>query len=64
MGRPAIFLVVGVLIFLVSLLADRVLLSSYGKQLRPVPPGLVDSKAKEMEAARSEGLAEPGELEE
>lgn len=48
---------------LVSLLADRVLLSSYGKHLRPVPPSLVDSKAKEMEAARSEGLAEPGELE-
>jgi len=48
---------------LVSLLADRVLLSSYGKQVRPVPPSLVDSKAKEMEAARSEGLAEPGELE-
>jgi len=48
---------------LVSLLADRVLLSAYGKQVRPVPPSLVDSKAKEMEAARSEGLAEPGELE-
>jgi general secretion pathway protein A len=48
---------------LVSLLADRVLLSAYGKQARPVPPSLVDSKAKEMDAARSEGLPEPGELE-
>jgi general secretion pathway protein A len=43
---------------LVSLLADRVLLSAYGKQLRPVPPSLVESKAKEMDAARSEGLSE------
>jgi general secretion pathway protein A len=43
---------------LVSLLADRVLLSAYGKQLRPVPPSLVESKAKEMDAARSEGLNE------
>ena len=48
---------------LVSLLADRVLLSAYGKGLRPVPPSLVDSKAKEMDAARSEGLTEPIELE-
>ena len=38
-------------------------LRAYGKQLRPVPPSLVKSKAKEMDAARSEGLAEPGELE-
>ena len=43
---------------LVSLLADRVLLSAYGKQLRPVPPSLVESKAKEMDAARNEGLSE------
>jgi general secretion pathway protein A len=48
---------------LVSLLADRVLLSAYGKQLRPVPPSLVESKAKEMDAARSEGLTELSELE-
>ena len=48
---------------LVSLLADWVLLSAYGKRVRPVPPSLVDSKAKEMDAARSEGLAEPIELE-
>ena len=48
---------------LVSLLADRVLLSAYGKQLRPVPPSLVNSKAKEMDAARNEGLMEPSEME-
>jgi general secretion pathway protein A len=48
---------------LVSLLADRVLLSAFGKQVRPVPPSLVDSKAKEMDAARREGLTETGELE-
>jgi MSHA biogenesis protein MshM len=47
---------------LVSLLADRVLLSAFGKQIRPVPPDLVESKAKEMEAARSEGVAEAGDL--
>ncbi len=46
---------------LVSLLADRVLLSAYGKSLRPVPPSLVDGKAKEMDAARSEGLGDRGE---
>jgi general secretion pathway protein A len=48
---------------LVSLLADRVLLSAYGRQLRPVPPSLVESKAKEMDAARTEGAAEQEELE-
>jgi general secretion pathway protein A len=47
---------------LVSLLADRVLLTAFGKQLRPVPPSLVESKAKEMEAARSEGVAEVADL--
>jgi hypothetical protein len=46
----------------VSLLADRVLLSAFGKQIRPVPPSLVESKAKEMEAARSEGASEAGDL--
>jgi general secretion pathway protein A len=49
---------------LVSLLADRVLLYAYGKQLRPVSPGLVEKKAKEMNTARSAGLAEPSEPEE
>jgi general secretion pathway protein A len=43
---------------LVSLLADRVLLSAYGKEVRPVPRTLVESKAKEMDAARREGLDE------
>ena len=41
-----------------SLLADRVLLSAFAKQLRPVPPSLVESKAKEMDTARSERLNE------
>jgi len=48
---------------LVSLLADRVLLSAYGKGIRPVPPSMVDSKAKEMDAARNVGLDESDELE-
>ena len=43
---------------LVSLLADRALLSAFAKQVRPVPPVLVESKAKEMIAARRQGLAE------
>jgi general secretion pathway protein A len=43
---------------LMSLLADRVLLSAYGKELRPVSKSLVESTAKEMDAARSEGLSE------
>jgi len=47
---------------LVSLLADRVMLSAFGKQLRPVPPSLVERKAKEMDAARNEGLTESSEL--
>jgi hypothetical protein len=42
----------------VSLLADRALLAAYAKQVRPVPPVLVESKAKEMIAARRQGLAE------
>jgi general secretion pathway protein A len=43
---------------LVSLLADRALLSAFAKQVRPVPPALVEAKAKEMIAARRQGLAE------
>ena len=43
---------------LMSLLADRVLLSAYGKEQRPVSPNLVEAKAKEMDAARNEGLDE------
>ena len=37
---------------LMSLLADRVMLAAFGKQLRPVPTVLVERKAKEMAAAR------------
>ena len=37
---------------LMSLLADRVMLAAFGKQLRPVPTVLVERKAKEMTAAR------------
>ena len=33
---------------LLSLLADRVLLSAYAKQVRPVPAALVEEKAKQM----------------
>lgn len=39
---------------LVSLLADRALLASYSKDLRPLPKWLVETKAKEMAAARRE----------
>ena len=37
---------------LMSLLADRVMLAAFGKQLRPVPTVLVERKAKEMAATR------------
>ncbi len=40
---------------LISLLADRVLLSAYAKQLRPVPLALVEEKAKAM--VESHGVA-------
>jgi general secretion pathway protein A len=43
---------------LISLLADRVLLSSYAKQIRPVPPEFVETKAKSMSAARGAGLSD------
>jgi len=48
---------------LVSLLADRSLLSAFAKQIRPVPPVLVESKAKEMIAERRKGLAEDADSE-
>jgi general secretion pathway protein A len=48
---------------LVSLLADRALLSAFAKQVRPVPPVLVEAKAKEMIAARRQGLAESDDSE-
>jgi general secretion pathway protein A len=37
---------------LISLLADRVMLAAFAKQLRPAPSVLVERKAKEMAAAR------------
>jgi hypothetical protein len=37
----------------VNLLADRVLLSAYAQQIRPVPIALLEQKAKETMAARS-----------
>jgi general secretion pathway protein A len=37
---------------LMCLLADRVLLSAFAKQVRPVPPALVEAKVKEMDATR------------
>ena len=40
---------------LLNLLADRVLLSSYSRQLRPVPRALVEARAKEISATRSAG---------
>lgn len=42
---------------LMSLLADRVLLSAFSQQLRPVPPEFVEKKAKSMGAVRAAGLA-------
>ena len=44
---------------LISLLADRVLLSAYAKQLRPIPAEFVEEKAKSMGATRAATL--PGE---
>jgi general secretion pathway protein A len=41
---------------LISLLADRVLLAAYAKQLRPIPPEFVEEKAKAMGRARDAGL--------
>ena len=42
---------------LISLLADRVLLSAYSKQLCPITPDFVELKAKSMSATRATGLA-------
>jgi general secretion pathway protein A len=47
---------------LMCLLADRVLLAAYAKQMRPVPPALVEAKAKEMDAARRTEDAEENAL--
>jgi general secretion pathway protein A len=43
---------------LVSLLADRAMLSAFSKEVRPIPRVLVEAKAKEMIAARREGIPE------
>ncbi len=48
---------------LLSLLADRVLLSAFARQIRPIPPALVEAKAKEMVAARTEGLPQADDQE-
>lgn len=42
---------------LISLLADRVLLSAYSKQIAPISPDFVELKAKSMGASRSTGIA-------
>ncbi len=42
---------------LISLLADRVLLSAYSKQIVPISPDFVEAKAKTMDATRAAGLA-------
>ena len=44
---------------LISLLADRVLLAAYAKQVRPIPAALVEKKAKEMLEAQGEWPDEP-----
>jgi general secretion pathway protein A len=42
---------------LISLLADRVLLAAYAKQLHPIPAEFVEAKAKGMGATRAAGMA-------
>jgi len=44
---------------LISLLADRVLLSAFSKQVRPIPVALVERKAKEMLEAQGTWPDEP-----
>jgi general secretion pathway protein A len=43
---------------MISLLADRVLLAAYAREVRPVPIPMVEAKAKEMLAARGPGVPE------
>jgi general secretion pathway protein A len=43
---------------LISLLADRVLLAAFAKQLRPIPPEFVETKAKSMAATRAAGMSD------
>lgn len=42
---------------LISLLADRVLLAAYSKQIAPIGPDFVEVKAKSMGATRAAGMA-------
>ncbi len=44
---------------LLNLLADRTLIAAYGKDLRPVPPELVERKAKSMSASAPPPLDPP-----
>lgn len=46
---------------LMCLLADRVLLAAFSKQVRPIPPSLVEAKAKEMDATRFRDESAEGE---
>lgn len=45
---------------MISLLADRVLLAAYSKQVRPIPVALVEKKAKEMLEAQGAWSDEAG----
>ncbi len=45
---------------LISLLADRVLLSAYAKGLKPIGPDFVENKAKDMESIRQASLPASG----
>ena len=49
---------------LLSLLADRVLLAAFAKQIRPIPPEFVETKAKSMGATRAAGLSNSLAMEE
>jgi general secretion pathway protein A len=48
---------------LISLLADRVLLTGYVRQARPIPHELIESKARELLASRGAGLGTGGAVE-
>ncbi len=54
--EPAFYAFSGGCPRLLSLLADRVLLGAFAKQLRPVPAAFVEKKAKDIEAARTIGM--------
>ncbi|MCP4038995.1 MAG: hypothetical protein GY733_18800, partial [bacterium] len=45
---------------LISLLADRVLLSAYAKGLKPIGADFVEKKAKDMESIRQASLPSGG----